>query len=113
MHTLLEFFSKIPVWALLSLSATSVILGDFFGKYWSTNSKTTFFFCAVVCYILSGIFYVPTLLREGLIITSLIWSLLSIIGFLLIGFVLFNETVTATQAIGIVLGIISLVLVSI
>jgi multidrug transporter EmrE-like cation transporter len=112
MQFLIDLFSKIPVVVLLLLSASSVILGDLFGKYWSTNSKTAFFVLALIAYFLSGVFYIPTLLRQGLVISSLVWSILSIVGFLFIGFVIFHETVTTIQLVGIILGIISLVLVS-
>lgn len=57
-------------------------------------------------------FYIPTLLSKGLVLTSIIWSLLSIIGFLLIGLVVFKEILTSMQIIGVSLGIIALIILA-
>lgn len=113
METFLAITSQFPVWLLISLSASGVILGDLSGKYWSTNQQPVFFLLAVLGYALSTFFYLPVLLREGLVITSLLWSLLSIVGFVFIGLVIFKETLTPLQIFGVVLGVIALVILSI
>lgn len=110
METFFTIFSKFPVWILLCLAATSVILGDVLAKYWSTNVKPVFYFAALIAYGFSGFFYIPTLLREGLVITSVIWSILSIVGFLAVGIILFKETLTPLQIVGVILGIVALVI---
>ncbi len=112
MPSYIAVFEKIPLPALIVLSATSVILGDLFAKSWSVNHRTAFLAGAIVCYLLSGVFYVPTLLKEGLVVTSLAWSVLSIVGFLFIGLVLFKETLSAVQIAGVLFGITALVLLS-
>jgi len=48
MNEFLNIFSKIPVWALLCLAAIAVVTGDVFAKYWSTNTKSVFYFAALV-----------------------------------------------------------------
>ncbi|MBI5421873.1 hypothetical protein HZA44_01960, partial [Candidatus Peregrinibacteria bacterium] len=58
-------------------------------------------------------FYVPTLLREGLVITSIIWSLISLIGFMFAGLVIFKESLNLHQGIGVVFGLVSLVILAI
>ena len=105
--------NKIPVIVLLLLSGSAVVLGDVFAKYWSINQRSFLFFLAVASYMTSSILYLPTLLREGLIITSIIWSLFAIIGFLFVGLVVFKETLNSTQIVGVVLGVISLIILSI
>lgn len=112
MQQIIDLFTKIPVWLLLSLSAGSVIIGDLMGKFWSVNSRPLFYVIALICYFLSGVFYIPSLMREGLVITSVIWSILSIAGFLFIGLVVFNESLTPLQITGVVLGVIALILLS-
>ena len=105
--------AKLPVIVLLLLSATSVVVGDYFAKSWSTNQKGIFLVIALTGYFFSGIFYIPSLLKQGLVITSIIWSLLSILGFLFIGLVLFQETLSATQMVGVGFGVVALILLAI
>jgi|SRR3989344_8207505 len=95
---------------LLVLSALSVIAGDLFAKYWSANQKALFLIIALLSYFLSGLFYIPTLLREGLVVTSVVYSLLSIIGFMFIGLVLFKETLTQLQLTGVFFGVVALII---
>lgn len=109
---MIPLFLKIPALVLLVLSALSVTTGDFFAKYWSTNTRGLFYFLALLGYIGSGVFYIPTLLKEGLIITSVIWSVLSTVGFLLVGLVIFKESLTAMETLGTILGVASLVVLS-
>lgn len=103
---------KIPVIVLLLLSAASVVLGDYFAKRWSLTPTRLLFILSVLGYLGSAIFYIPTLLREGLVITSIIWSLLSIIGFLVVGMLIFNEVLTGWQLIEGIIGIIALLILS-
>ncbi len=113
MNPVVELLQKLPVWLLLILSASSVIAGDFFAKYWSIHLRSVFYFLAIASYMLSGFFYIPTLLREGLIVTSVIWSVLSIVGFLVIGLLIFKETLSTVEIVGVLFGVISLVILSI
>ena len=110
MDQFFNIFSKIPVWALLCFAAIAVVTGDVFAKYWSTNTKSVFYFAALIAYAFSGFFFIPTLLREGLVITSVIWSILSIIGFLAVGILIFKETLTILQIVGVIFGILALVI---
>ena len=112
MNFLVTFLQKLPPLLLVSLAAFSVVVGDLFAKYWSLHTKNTFYILAVVFYIGSAILYIPSLLSEGLIITSILWTLISTIGLLLVGVVIFKETVSFTQTIGLILGVISLVILS-
>ncbi len=112
MNEFFNIFSKIPVWVLLCLAAISVVTGDVLAKYWSTNTKSVFYFAGLIAYAFSGFFYIPTLLREGLVATSVIWSILSVIGFLVVGILLFKETLTPLQIVGVILGIIALVILT-
>lgn len=104
--------AKLPVWLLLLLSAAGVIAGDYFSKSWSVNQRVSLAALAIAGYACSAIFYMPTLLREGLIVTSVVWSVLSIIGFLVIGLFVFNETLTPLQWLGVGFGVVSLITLS-
>ena len=113
MKFLLDIFSKVPVTVLLLISALFVIAGDFFAKYWSVHRGWLLFVIAFITYSLSGFFYIPTLLREGLVVTALMWTLLATIGFVLIGLLIFKESLTPLQIIGVITGIISLMILNI
>jgi|SRR3989344_3119807 len=104
---------KLPVIVLIIISASSVVMGDYFAKSWSMSQRTWLFIFAILAYMGSSIFYIPTLLREGLIITSLLWTVISTLGFILIGLVLFKEHLTFGQWIGVAFGITALVILSI
>ena len=104
--------NKISVFGLILLAAASVIFGDFAAKLWSTNHNNNWYTLALGGYFLSGVFYIPTLLREGLVITSILWSVLSIIGFLAIGLIIFRESVSNLQILGILFGVVSIVILT-
>ena len=93
MQFYIELMGKIPVLALLLISGTGVIVGDVFAKYWSLNQRWPLLVAAFIGYFTASFFYIPTLLREGLVITSVIWSLIGFIGFLFVGLVLFKESI--------------------
>jgi len=113
MQIFLNLASKIPVLVLLCLGVAMVLIGDVFAKLWSIHpDKSLFFWFTVVAYGLSSFFYIPTLLREGLVITSILWSLLGFIGFLFIGLVVFRESLTHLQIAGVAIGLVSLVLLT-
>jgi multidrug transporter EmrE-like cation transporter len=104
--------AKIPVMGLILLAAASVIFGDYSAKYWSVHYDGKYLLFALVGYFLSGFFYTPTLLRDGLIITSVIWCLLSTIGFVVIGLVIFKETLSVPQVVAVTLGVISILMLT-
>jgi multidrug transporter EmrE-like cation transporter len=108
----IALLSKIPLFGLLLLSASCVVAGDFFVKYWSLHQKPLYLLLTFFFYMGSAFFYAPTLLKAGLVTTSIIWSLLGIIGFLVIGLLVFGETLTTLQIVGVVLGGISMIILS-
>ncbi len=109
---MIDFLSKLPIWLLLSLSATAVITGDYLAKYWSVNQHWYYFVLAIFGYILTGIFFIPTLLKEGLVVSALIWVLLDTIGFTLIGLLIFKEILSGVQVAGLIFGLLSLTLLN-
>ena len=112
MQFLINLSAKFSVSLLLLVSALLVVVGDVFAKYWSLNQKTSFFIIGVLGYFLSGVVYIPTLLRKGLVITGMVYSLFSIVGFLIVGLIFFKETLTLLQGIGVMLGVIALILLN-
>ena len=112
MRFIIEFFGKIPVWILIALAAASVIAGDIFAKYWSQNRRLSFFILTLILYAGSGLWYTPTLLRKGLIVTSIAWTITATVGFLIVGMIMFKEHLTGLQIVGTVLGTVAIILLS-
>ncbi len=105
---LLQWMGSFSPWLLVVLSSISVIAGDYFAKSWSVSQKTGLYLLSLLGYLLSSFFYIPSLLKEGLVITAVVWDMISVIGFLFIGLVLFHETLTTLQWVGVGLGLASL-----
>lgn len=50
---------------------------------------------------------------RGLVVTSLLWDILSVVGFLFIGIVIFKENLNTLQTAGVILGIVALIMLSV
>ncbi len=101
-----------PVFLLLLLAVCMNIAGDYAGKFWSVHQKPWIFLIAFGLYALAGLLYLPSLLKEGLIVTSLIWTILTVVGFVLVGLLIFHEHLTTMQLLGVGLGVAAVVLLS-
>lgn len=113
MNAFIELMAKLPLWSLLILSGTSVALGDFFAKSWSVERRSWLILAMVLGYFFSGFFYLPTLLKGGLIVTSMIWSLLSTLALVAIGLFIFHESLTSLQIVGLILGTVAIMVLSV
>ncbi|KKU98978.1 MAG: hypothetical protein UY32_C0009G0007 [Candidatus Jorgensenbacteria bacterium GW2011_GWC1_48_8] len=112
MNFFLTLVNKIPIIILLLISACFVAFGDFFGKTWSLNQKNIFYFLSFLSYGAVAIFYLPTLLRESLVVTTVIYSIFIIFVSMFIGMVIFGETLSLVRWVGVILGIVSLVILT-
>ena len=113
MNFLVGTLQKLPVLALLIIGAMCVALGDYLGKSWSLDQRTSLYVLSLAAYALSAVFYLPTLLKESLVITTVIWSILIILVSIFIGLVLFKETLSPIRVVGVVLGLVSLVILNV
>jgi len=93
-------------------SVVFAVVGDYFAKLWSTNLSIRVYIATLLCYLIGGTLYMPVLLKENLVTTALIWSLLNIIGFSFIGFYLFEEHISTIQMIGMGFGVIAIILLT-
>lgn len=110
MASLITFLESIPLLALILLSGVSLVAGDLAAKYWSENHKTIYFLLALASYILYGLFFIPSLTKEKLVIAALAVIIVNIIGFVFIGLVIFHEKLTTLQIAGLIFGLISIIL---
>lgn len=103
---------KGSTWVLLAASGVFAIIADTIAKLWSLNSDgprgRLLWLCAIAFYQLASVAYVGTLKADGLVKTSLVWSVFTTFGFLLVGMVGFRASLTATQAVGVAFGSVSL-----
>lgn len=103
-----------PIGVLLSASVLITVLGDFFAKYWSTApSKTSLYYLAMGCWMLANVFFISSLLKKPLVTMGLMFTLANIVGFTLVGFFVFGESISTVQTIGTCVGFIALVLLGI
>jgi multidrug transporter EmrE-like cation transporter len=110
---ILSLFQTWPVIVFYGTSLVFVLMGDYFAKAWSIEHSILNFTLASLGYFLSGAVYLPILLRQSLVVSATIWMILNIVGFVVIGMILYKESVNLWQAIGIGFGIISIVFLSI
>ncbi len=86
------------------------ILADVVAKYWSLNpEKTVLFVLGGLIYSVGAFIYIPSLLKESLIVTSVLWTLISTGGFIVMGLFLFGERLSLWQTLGLIFGLISLI----
>lgn len=112
MNFLAAILLKVPIIVLLLISACFVALGDFFAKSWSINQKNLFYLLSFFSYGVVAIFYLPTLLKESLVVTTVIYSIFIILVSIFVGMIIFGETLSSAKLAGVALGIISLVILN-
>jgi multidrug transporter EmrE-like cation transporter len=98
----------------LVLSGVFFAIGEFMSKKFALNPKISFVLLMLASYILGSLAWLPAILQKNqLSIVGVMWSVLSVISTILIGVLIFNEKLSQFGVIGIALGIISVILLSI
>ncbi len=105
---LVKYLEMVPLFGLLIFSALFTISGDYFGKVWSINHNLITFLLAFVLYAIGGLLFIPTLAKESLVVTTIIWVLLAEFGNLAVGLLLFHEKIDFLQSFGIAFGFIAI-----
>ena len=99
-------------WLWLLGSIASYSLGEFFSKKIAEKFSTTNLILVVIFYAGSGLFWIPAMIqRNSLIVLGFIWTILACISTIAIGLGM-GETLNTPQTIGVILGIIGLLLMS-
>ena len=102
-----------PVFLILITTVTfAEIFADFLFKKWVIGSNKWFLIIGICAYLISTIFWAFSLRYESLSKAISIFTILSLIVVVLMGVYVFNEHLSITNVIGIVLGIVSIILVS-
>ncbi len=103
----------LPVWAWIIISTLFFAFGEFISKKFALNPSWMLFTLFIFIDLLSAAAWIPAIVQKNqLSITGVIWSVISLMATILIGLLLFNEKLTIIQSIGLVVGIISVILLS-
>jgi multidrug transporter EmrE-like cation transporter len=95
--------------AVLLLSGVFQAGGEYFSKIWGLSPHWHAGIIAVVLYAISSAIWLPALLyRDQLSTIGIAWDVIAISATLFLGIIVFHETLTPTQWLGVVLAIIAL-----
>ncbi len=87
------------------------VTADILFKYWTLNTKTFFLIGGVILYSISTIIWAFSLKYEYLSKAITIFTILNLVGVVLVGLFLFKEDVSLINKFGILLGIVSVILI--
>ena len=88
--------------------------GEYFSKRYANTSLKHFGFLAVFLWSFNSFCFLPAISKfNSLSILGTIWNLLYVFITLFIGLVIFKEPITTIQTIGLVLGVIAIILLTI
>lgn len=113
MSALIAFLETFHLRYLLVLSALSTISGDYFGKLWSINHKPGLFLLAFILYASGGLFFIPTLIKESLIVSTVVYILLAQTGNLAVSLLIFHEKIDFLQSFGIAFAFVAILIFAI
>ncbi len=102
-------------WLLITVIALNLAfstLSDITAKYWGITNSNLWLYIGLILNIPTVFFYMSAIRLGGLAITIPIVLLLTIIISVALGYLMFHETVTGSQWLGIGIGIISILLIS-
>lgn len=98
---------------LLFFSGLILTGGDILMKYWTINTKTTFYVAGLAVYVMGLMLFVETLKEENVAVASAILVMVNIISLLIIGWLFFGEPYSHTKLWGIFFALCSIVLLEI
>ena len=101
---------KILFVGLLVLAVLIEVSADILFKKWSLEGRNILFILGMVVYALGTCFWALSLKFDYLSKAVSIFTVLNLIGVILVGVIMFNEKLTLVNKIGIGLGIISVIL---
>ena len=110
----MQFLLAVPYIFWLIASAICFAFGEFFSKKFGLAPSWIFVVLIFASYMIGTAFWLPAILQKNqLSIVGAIWSVLSLTSTVLIGVLLFDEKLDFLSAIGLLLGLASVCLLSI
>ncbi len=109
----MDIFSFLPAWVWIIISGLFFATGEFLSKEFALRPGWALFGFIILVDVLSVTAWLPAIFQKNqLSITGVIWSLASLMLTVAVGVLLFKEQLTVTKAIGIILGIVAVALLS-
>ncbi len=100
---------KVPAFVWLLISTLFCAFGEYLSKKWGMNPGWTFAFLVSGVYAIGAMFWLPALLHKNqLAVMGTIWALMTAILTVVIGLLVFHESLTIFQIVGIMLALVSL-----
>ena len=88
-------------------------IGEYYAKKYANTSLKSFGFASLIGYFICTCCFLPALSKyNSLSILGTIWNLLYLIITLFLGIIVFKETLTTVQIVGIGFGFIAIILMS-
>ena len=107
------FLEMIPFWVWIVISSIFFGLGEFLSKKFALNPGWALFLTFLIVDTISASAWIPAIFEKSqLSTTGVIWSIVSLLATVTIGVLAFNEKLTLIQSAGIVMGLISVTLLS-
>ena len=98
----------------LLLSGVFFAIGEFLSKKFAVSPKLSLFIVLIMTSALGMITWLPAIMQKNqLSVVGVMWSVLSLVITILIGILVFNEKLTQINLLGMFLGIIAVILLSI
>jgi multidrug transporter EmrE-like cation transporter len=109
----MKFLFSIHYLIWLALSGLLFAGGEFLSKKFALNPRLTLVVCILVIYSLGVLAWLPAILQKNqLSIVGAIWSVMSLLATVLIGFLLFGEKLSAVGVVGIITAFAAVALLS-
>ena len=99
------------LWILLSVAFFG--MGEYLSKKFALDPSVKLVCTIVPMYALGSLAWLPAIYKgQNLSTVGTIWNLLSLVITLMVGMVIFKETLTTTQLVGVCLAFVAIVLLS-
>jgi len=103
----------IPVWGWLALTVVFTVGGEFLSKEFALQPTFWMAFLTILSYTIGALAWLPViLLRNRLAEMGAMYLLLVLVGTILVGLVLFKETVNIYEGFGLVLAVVAVILLA-
>jgi len=110
----MALFTLLPAWVWIIISGLFFAAGEFMSKEFALRPGWDLFIFIIIVDVISVTTWLPAIFQKNqLSITGVIWSLVSLMLTVGVGILFFKEQLTLTQALGILLGVVAVVLLSI
>lgn len=105
--------SKLMLFACFGGAGVLLAFGDYMAKRWALGHGTWLILPSMVVYLLAAVGWFAALRADpSLVRMSLLWNITVTLASLVVGFLVFQERISAVQTVGGVLALASLVLLS-